>query len=347
MIEEDKDEDWYRPQLDFGVYKRLVDDLHKVGTEVIDFAGQGEPLTHPKIDEMVEYAKQKRLRVFLTTNGTLLNERRLRRWVKAGLDGLIVSTLAGDQATWMEMHPLDNLDLFSRLRDSLVLLKQIKNEEGADTPSVDLHYVICNRNHSNVEAVVRMAVEVGANSVSFNNMVVFDAIRSLSLSVSENRVLIECLQRAAMLAEGLNVAHNIPAVLETLNPSKGTKDYENVYSRIPCYTGWLFARFMIDGTVYPCCGCVWRYELGNVTERRFSQIWNSPEYAEFRDLSKHLAHNPDFFERCNCTNCPEIGRNIAFHKALENHKQRYKRHLVNSLTNPLYLLHLLRRKIAV
>jgi radical SAM protein with 4Fe4S-binding SPASM domain len=51
--------------------KAFIDDVYNTGCLSITFSG-GEPLLHPDIFELMEYAKQKPLSVLLFTNGTLL-----------------------------------------------------------------------------------------------------------------------------------------------------------------------------------------------------------------------------------------------------------------------------------
>lgn len=51
--------------------KTFIDDVYNTGCLSITFSG-GEPLLHPDIFELMEYAKQKPLSVLLFTNGTLL-----------------------------------------------------------------------------------------------------------------------------------------------------------------------------------------------------------------------------------------------------------------------------------
>ena len=59
--------------------------------ETVFFGGQGEPLFHPDIVEMVALSAATGAQVQLLTNGTLLDEQMIRSIIDAGLSQLWVS----------------------------------------------------------------------------------------------------------------------------------------------------------------------------------------------------------------------------------------------------------------
>lgn len=72
--------------------------------------GGGEPMMHPKMTEMIEFAKQKNARVWLNTNGSRFGpdekgRDRLARVIKAGVDIIEFSMDAGDSETYAQLRP--------------------------------------------------------------------------------------------------------------------------------------------------------------------------------------------------------------------------------------------------
>ena len=58
--------------MDFSLFRKIVDES-KGRTELLYMAnGVGEPLIHPNIIEMIEYANKNGIHTILGTNGTLL-----------------------------------------------------------------------------------------------------------------------------------------------------------------------------------------------------------------------------------------------------------------------------------
>lgn len=72
--------------------------------------GGGEPMLHPRMTEMIEFAKQKGARVWLNTNGSLFgpyprHRRRLERLISAGIDLIEFSMDAGDAQNYARVRP--------------------------------------------------------------------------------------------------------------------------------------------------------------------------------------------------------------------------------------------------
>ena len=72
--------------------------------------GGGEPLLHPHMIEMIEYAKLKGARVWLNTNGSMFGpteklRHKLERVVRAGIDLIEFSMDAADPETYAILRP--------------------------------------------------------------------------------------------------------------------------------------------------------------------------------------------------------------------------------------------------
>ena len=69
---------------------RTLDELAALGCRKVHFSG-GEPTLRPDLPDLIAHARRLKLRVTLTTNGTLLTRDLARRLVKAGLNSVCVS----------------------------------------------------------------------------------------------------------------------------------------------------------------------------------------------------------------------------------------------------------------
>src|SRR5690554_1881711 len=95
-------------------------------TPSVFFGGFGEPLTHPRICEMVAQARQAGAVVELITNGILLNAGMAARLMAAGLDRLWVSLDGATPGSYADVRlgdalpeVLDNLRHLKELRGSM------------------------------------------------------------------------------------------------------------------------------------------------------------------------------------------------------------------------------------
>jgi MoaA/NifB/PqqE/SkfB family radical SAM enzyme len=69
---------------------RRLDKLADLGTSMITVSG-GEPLMHPELDAMIEHMRRRGMIASLITNGYYLNQERIERLNRAGLDYLQIS----------------------------------------------------------------------------------------------------------------------------------------------------------------------------------------------------------------------------------------------------------------
>ncbi|HEX68453.1 MAG TPA: radical SAM/SPASM domain-containing protein [bacterium] len=87
----------------------------------------------------------------------------------------------------------------------------------------------------------------------------------------------------------------------------------DIVDKIPCYTGWLYARVEADGEVIPCCKGH-AFPVGNIFEKSFWEIWNGEKERLFRREGRKLLKEGPIFQLIGCRKgCDNIGLNISFH----------------------------------
>jgi MoaA/NifB/PqqE/SkfB family radical SAM enzyme len=91
------------------LWKKIADECGPYGAWM-RCTGGGEPMLHPHMVEMIEYAKEKGARVWLNTNGSRFGpdasgRAKLQRILKAGIDLIEFSMDAADAATYAILRP--------------------------------------------------------------------------------------------------------------------------------------------------------------------------------------------------------------------------------------------------
>ncbi len=91
------------------LWRKMADECGKYGAWM-RCTGGGEPMIHPKMVEMIEYAKERGARVWLNTNGTMFGpqprlRKKLERIIRAGVDLIEFSVDAGDAETYAQVRP--------------------------------------------------------------------------------------------------------------------------------------------------------------------------------------------------------------------------------------------------
>ena len=160
---------------------KLVDEVRDHGrphTKYIRYTSEGEPLIHPKAYDMLDYAvEHSGVYVTLTTNGTIMVEKRIRKLLDSGVHMIDISIDAFKPETYAKIRV--NGDLTKTRANVIDLLKWIR-ETGSKTKVVvsfveqpentaeardfeafwkdqGAHFVVIRKLHSAAGAVVRVA----------------------------------------------------------------------------------------------------------------------------------------------------------------------------------------------
>ncbi|MGA1842871.1 MAG: radical SAM/SPASM domain-containing protein [bacterium] len=103
--------------MDFGLLVKILDEISGYNlARVVLFHLMGEPLCYPDLIEAVKYAAKKGLNVYLSTNGSLLDENNAYALMESGLSRLILSLQTPDDMTFKSrLSPLSFEEYKSRL----------------------------------------------------------------------------------------------------------------------------------------------------------------------------------------------------------------------------------------
>ncbi|MGH7082297.1 MAG: radical SAM protein, partial [Acetobacteraceae bacterium] len=87
---------------------RRIGHLGRLGTSIITISG-GEPLTHPELDDVIRQIRKTGALAGMITNGYLLNQERIERLNRAGLDHMQISidNLEPDEVSKKSLKVLD------------------------------------------------------------------------------------------------------------------------------------------------------------------------------------------------------------------------------------------------
>jgi len=85
--------------MEFGLFTKVIDEASAFAHDAMLFLG-GESLLHPRIVEMVAYAKSKGLRCQINTNAVALKPELSANLINAGLDRLVLSIDGHDQQSY-------------------------------------------------------------------------------------------------------------------------------------------------------------------------------------------------------------------------------------------------------
>ncbi|MBU2573293.1 MAG: radical SAM protein [Elusimicrobia bacterium] len=320
LLKERPSDEWACRQIEYDVLLKLLGDFKKLNVKRLIFGGQGDPFLHPRMMDIVEATKKAGIGTAIITAGNYFNAGKIKKLVELKTDHLDVSVQAATPEAYKKVHPALKEGTFERIRESLLLLSELKKKAGQAQPTVSIIDAVCSANYLDTVEMVEFAHEVGAQSVGYKRVDVIPETRSMLLNETQVKELRELLEKAEERAAGLGIETSAGSYGKYIIPGLTSGDYTSeYYSRIPCYVGWLSSRILSDGSVIPCCGC-YAPPLGNINQDTFANIWNSEKYREFRQKSINILKNPKLVENCKCSSCVDFEFNFGVYRRLHPFK---------------------------
>jgi MoaA/NifB/PqqE/SkfB family radical SAM enzyme len=287
--------------------KMLCSDLKRMGTSSLVFQGEGEPLLHPDILDLILAAKTAGFHVTLLTNGTLLDQHLAREIISTQLDILKVSLWASSPEQYQQNYKEINSENFNNVLEGLSRVARQKEEQKCSVPLVILHHPINRNDYQTLDRMADLALATNCNGLTFAPMYSYRGILdSFILSLDEKKLVNQSLSRIRKQLNAHFLTHNIEEVF--LRYKIGA----DVWEKLPCYIAWFHARIKVDGTVQPCGRC--DFPFGNLNQNHFNEIWNGISIRHFRRQTLTRQGLESMSEHCDCSFCCFVGDNMRVHR---------------------------------
>lgn len=314
---------WKKQKIKLSVFKKLVDDLHELKTELILFSGAGEPLTHPDIVEMVSYVKKKGMILQLFTNALLLDKNYAKKIVDANLDEIYCSISAANSNTYRKLHPSSEKNEFETIEKNIMFFSKYKKKQNKTNPQIIMIEVINSLNYDEALEMLNWAKKVGANAIRFqlmHNM----KLKHRMLNQKEREEFKKNLDKVKNLAKKYNIKiqENINVQIETFDSKSG--DWEiDFYKQKGCFAGWYFSRYWVSDGVSFCCA---HKIVDSLENKRFKDIWNSNKYNKMRIITRNgnsrrnikMVNGNNLLDE-ECNHCGNYDLNMAAYEKLKKY----------------------------
>jgi MoaA/NifB/PqqE/SkfB family radical SAM enzyme len=314
--------------MDWKTFEALSRYLGEV--EEVDFTGGGEPLLHPRLEDMVRTAKSSGCTVGFSTNVTLLTPDRAHALAEAGLDWIAYSVDGATPETYEKIRVGAS---FEKVMGNIAGVQHLREKRRSGKPRTRLFFVMMKENIGELPAMVELAKDKGIDQMVAKNLDVIlttdDEKRRVFKNQGEGdidpsvaRSVTDAWKKARDLKLPLRVFDLLPAerpVCEQ-NPLK------------TLFVAW-------DGSVSPCItlsyiqdrcfGGKWQrfpiVRFGNVAVETLEMIWQKPEYRRFRELlqergkeesgniSESLIPDLSDYQERRCTSRPPQGCGACYY----------------------------------
>ncbi|HAP66992.1 MAG TPA: hypothetical protein DCQ99_04085 [Nitrospinae bacterium] len=123
--------------MDFELYKKIIDDCGKAGVKIIQPFNFGEPLMHNRLGEFIRYAKEHtKSRIQISTNAALLNSEKAMELLNSGLDRINIDIDGFTKDTFEKVRKNLDFDRVVENTEKFIELKKKLNKHIFTTVSI-------------------------------------------------------------------------------------------------------------------------------------------------------------------------------------------------------------------
>lgn len=287
---------WQDPltHMDWSTFKKILESMETLpDLQSVHFGGFGEPMSHPRIFDMLQAVKKRGLKVEMITNGSFLREDVIRKLIDLEVDMVFTSLDSPEEAEYNEIRQGAS---FQSVYHNIVALQSIKQEKNVKKPELGIEFVAMKKNFSRLPQLIRLAWDLHASQVIITNL--------LPYHESMKDEIVYDLDDTGNLFGKESLLTSIRAQMS--NMKLRTERYcKFVKEKSLCINH--------RGYVSPCYAFMHNYQcfvygrkkemkafyVGNVNEKTLSEIWKDPLYVSFRQTVSDY-HFP------SCTDCKSL-----------------------------------------
>ena len=272
-----------------NLLKERLTEMSSLGIKSVMFAGEGEPLLHKEIGDIVEHCNKVGIDSSITTNFVMLNEKNVYKifentsWVK-------VSINAGTKETYAKVHRTKESD-FDKVLENMKLAIKVKKENNYKS-TLGAQMLLLPENKDEAYILAKKCKDIGLDYV---------VIKPYSQHLFSETKKYESIDYKPMMKlekelESLNDENfNVVFRSNTMKKLDSGHKYKKCYS-----TPYFWAHMMADGELYGCSAYLQQKNFcyGNLKENTFKEVWESERRAQ---SIKYVREELDI---TNCrTNC--------------------------------------------
>lgn len=255
--------------MSFDNFEKVIDNI-KDSVHVVLLYNSGEPLLHPDICRMINYAHKNNLYTMISTNATLLDEKMTKGLFTSGLDEIL---LCLDGVTKESYEPFRLGANFETVMKNIKHFCQQKQNLGLRKPFIELQFILNKLNQNEVKNIKELAKELKVDRMH---------VKTFSLS------------------EYAYSKEEIKKLSEKFYPD--TKEYRQKvrYSRkqdgllkikksLP-RCSLVSSQFvvLVDGRISMCCYDLnGKYVYGSALNKKAKDVWFSPKAKSVRKLAEN------------------------------------------------------------
>ncbi|HEX9261896.1 MAG TPA: radical SAM protein, partial [Candidatus Bathyarchaeia archaeon] len=262
----------FRGELTTEEAKRLMNQLSEVSKPLLILSG-GEPMLREDIYELIRYGANKGFRMGLGSNGTLINGTVAKKLKNAGLKTVSISLDSSIPEKHDQFRGLEN-----SWKKAVKAIKALKR----NGVLVQVNTTLTQQNHSEIDEIMSLAEQLGVENFHLFFLVPTGRgakIADISPTMYENMIKTTF---AKSRKHRLNIKPSCAPQFMRIAKDMGLDMRQWIRG---CIAGLYYCRIFPNGDITPCPYLP--VKLGNIREKKFSEIWfESNVFKDLRDSDK-------------------------------------------------------------
>jgi len=240
-------------EMDFNTFKLIIDKTKKYSF-YLNLYFQGEPFLNKEIVQMINYAAKNKFFVCIATNGHFINATTANEITNNNLHKLIVSLDGISEQTYLKYRQNGN---FTTVTEGIKLLADTKKRKKTKLPELTIQMLINKYNENDFEKIKSFSRNIGANSIKFKSMQIYNNYDLLPLNSKYSRY------------------KNVNNKNFTLQKKIRNK----------CFRVWSNAVFIFNGNLVTCCfDKNAENTIGSIHKENIKELWQGKIFNDYRNV---------------------------------------------------------------
>jgi len=274
---------YQKRHLDVSMLKERLSEMAILGLKSVLYGGEGEPLIHECIAELINHTKKSGIDVALTTNAVLLKES-LAEKIMADLEWLKVSINGATRDTYGKIHRTKPSD-FDIVIKNLTSAVKIKRQNGYKC-TLGMQILLLPENNEEVIKLVEISRDIGMDYLvvkPYSQHLLSKTNRYKDIKYDEYVYLSDVLSKIS--TKNFNVIFRMHTMKKW---DSNTKNYNQ------CFSLPFWSYMDSGGNLWGCSAYLGdeRFLYGNIYENSFKEIWEGEKRIRSRYLWE-LKYSPE------------------------------------------------------
>jgi radical SAM protein with 4Fe4S-binding SPASM domain len=246
----------------------------------VNLTGYGEPLLNQEILEMIKESKKRGIYVNMSSNFTLLSQSEAVKLAQTGIDLVKLSLDAAKAETYRKIR---GADLFELVVKHASNFSEIAHRIGR--PAFQMVYTLQRDNLPEIEGIVGLAKTINVDYLFVKPLLVGNLSSNEGLLIGnlERDTANKHLRQASRLSKELKVNTNLSSLVSHVSTEWDRHVTGKYNSSSTCTLPFYSCYISSEGGIRICCNAdSAEYDLGNVYDDGFQNVWNGEEYRSLR-----------------------------------------------------------------